>query len=121
MNGCRGILVAILLMALAIGAALNLARIVGAQVTNPPISLRRIGPTSAELCAPPGVVFARSGSLYRVAYDNWPGGCAEIGAHDTIAGGDVYCVQTSPSPPAFACTAPLPRWWRETWLPVVLR
>lgn len=159
MNGCRGIIVGLLLMALAIGAALNLARIAGAHsapavaarqtdvpgvpatpaptVTPYPtmpaypapypapaefiLSLRRTGPTTAELCAPTGVVWARSGSLYRVVYDAWPGGCAEIGAHSTIAGGDVYCLQVAPSPPAFACTAPLPRWWRETWLPVVLR
>lgn len=164
MDGCRGILIGVLLMALAIGAALNLARIAGAHsapavaarqtdvpgvmatlvptVTPYPtmpaypapaepypaplssttaLSLRRTGPTSAELCAPAGVVWARNGSLYRVAYEAWPGGCAEIGSHATFAGGDVYCVQTSPSPPAFVCTDPLPRWRRATWLPVVVR
>lgn len=85
------------------------------------LSLRRTGPTSAELCAPAGVVWARSGTAYIVAYFDWPGGCAEIGTHATYAGGDVYCVQVSPSPPAWVCTEPLPGWRRATWLPVVVR
>lgn len=160
MNGCRGILIGVLLMALAIGLALNIAHSAGAHpapavaarqtdvpgvmatplptVTPYPtaqaypapsepypgplssttaLSLRRTGPTSAELCAPAGIVLARSGSLYRVAYEAWPGGCREIGSHATYVGGDVYCTID------LVCTPPLEGWWRGValWLPVVMR
>ena len=84
------------------------------------ITLRRIDAARAELCAPSENVFARSADGYRLAYD-WPGGCAVIGASDRF-GGEVYCVQTSPSPPAFMCSGPLPQWWRTVlYFPIMGR
>lgn len=130
LSGCRGILNGVGLMLIAILLVLMAGCVApagGASLAYPepypsppqettPLSLRRTGPTTAELCAPAGIVWARSGSQYRVAYDAWPGGCQEIGSHATYVGGDIYCTID------LVCTPPLEGWRREyvLWLPFAL-
>jgi hypothetical protein len=114
-----GAVVALILLSV-IMTCMLLACVTATVYSADTITLRRIDASRAELCAPAGNVFARSADGYRLAYD-WPGGCAIIGA-SSIFGGEVYCIQTSPSPPAFTCSEPLPRWWRTVlYLPVVAR
>lgn len=86
------------------------------------ITVTRIDAQTAELCAPAGPIFERNGyGEYLQVIDAWPGGCGVINVRDRF-GGYVYCLQVSPSPPEFVCSAPLAAWrGRELFLPMIAR